>query len=149
MAFQFPLATVLRVRVIREEREERMLQQILHRIVLTLHAIEDIDAQTAQANSHRVSHLRAQVPGRQVHEAYGEVNYLREQRKELEAQMEQLEQLREKQFATYQAARRDREMLTDMHDRQHVLYSSDASRREQKTLDDNFNARSFRANRQQ
>jgi flagellar export protein FliJ len=148
MAFQFSLATVLRVRIIREEREERMLQQILHRISLTLQSMREIDEQMEQANRSRALEFFKPVAGRQVHNAYGEISYLRQSRKDLEQQIEQLEQLKEKQFVIYEAARRDREMLTDMHEKKRDLYDFEMARREQKTLDDNFVARRGRGQHQ-
>jgi len=49
--------------------------------------------------------------------------------------------LRDRQIIVYEGARRSREMLTDMHDEQRSVFDSDTSRREQKTLDDNYIAR--------
>lgn len=148
MAFQFSLATVLRVRIIREEREERMLQQILHRINLTMQSIHEVDAQMEHANRARGSELFKPVAGRQVHNEYGEISYLRESRKALCGQLEQLEQLKEKQFVIYEAARREREMLTEMHEKKRGVYDFEMARREQKTLDDNFVARRGRGHHQ-
>jgi hypothetical protein len=55
--------------------------------------------------------------------------------------MKKLEQLRQKQLKIYEAARRDREMLTDMRDVKRSAYESDVARTAQKTLDDNYIAR--------
>jgi flagellar biosynthesis chaperone FliJ len=65
----------------------------------------------------------------------------KQRRKDLEDQRKQLEQARDAQLRVYEAARRDREILTNMHDKQRAAYESDQTRREQKTLDDQTLAR--------
>lgn len=144
MAFKFPLATVLRVRTIREDREERMLQQILFEIGQTVRLIEHIDNELARQNVKRSSKLLTTEEGRDVHASYGEHASLKQQRKEIEAHLEKLEQLREIQIQAYEAARRDREMLTDMRKTQRDEYWTAIAKREQKALDDNFGARRLR-----
>jgi len=73
--------------------------------------------------------------------AYEEIKELKETRIALLAQVEKLEQLRDKQIIVYESARRNREMLTDMRDEKHSAYNSEMARSEQKTLDDNYLAR--------
>lgn len=141
MSFQFPLATVLRVRGIVEEREERLLQQILFEISQTMEALALTDAEIVGSNSSRNDDVFKKIAGYNVHASYGEVKGLKQSRKELEEKIEKLEQLRDKQIKVYEDARRNREMLTDMHKSQRNAYESGQARREQMTLDDNFIAR--------
>ncbi|MGA2671882.1 MAG: hypothetical protein ABSE99_01530 [Terracidiphilus sp.] len=141
MAFHFSLGTVLRVRGIVEEREERLLQQILFEITQTLEAIAQTDAQLAKLDELRRESLFQHFNGHNFHATYGEVEELKKNRKELECKVEKLEQLREKQILVYEAARRNREMLTDMREEKRTAYESDMARLDQKTLDDNFIAR--------
>lgn len=141
MAFRFSLATVLRVRVIAEEREERMLQKILFEIAQLNEAVARTDAAMAELNSSRRTDLFKAVVGRHLHASYGGVEELRQRRIDLEAQLEKFEQLREIQVKAYEAARRDREMLTDMREERRGAYDVDVARNEQKTLDDNYIAR--------
>jgi flagellar FliJ protein len=141
MAFQFSLATVLRVRGVLEEREERMLQKILFEISQTLEAIARTDAEIAGSDASRRTDVFKPFIGRNFHASYGEVKELRQSRKDLELQIEKLEQLRDRQLIVYEGARRNREMLTDMREAKRGAYESDVARREQKTLDDNFIAR--------
>jgi flagellar FliJ protein len=141
MAFHFSLGTVLRVRGIVEEREERLLQQILFEISQTFEAIAQTDAQLAKLDDLRRQSLFQHFNGHNLHASYGEVEELKKNRKELEARMEKLEQLRDKQILVYETARRNREMLTDMREEKRTAYESDLARVEQKTLDDNYIAR--------
>lgn len=141
MAFKFPLATVLRVRGIIEEREEGILQKILFDISQTFDGLERIEVQIAESDAARLADILKPSFGRDLHASYGEVKDLKQRRKELEAQIQKLEQARDVQLLIYEAARRDREMLTDMRQKKRTAYDSDLSRSEQKTLDDNYNAR--------
>jgi flagellar FliJ protein len=141
MAFNFPLATVLRVRGILEEREERLLQKILFEINQSFESLAKIDSEIAGSDASRNEDIFKPFFGHNLHASYGEVKALKQRRKEFEEQIIKLEELRDRQIIVYEGARRSREMLTDMHDEQRSVFDSDTSRREQKTLDDNYIAR--------
>jgi flagellar export protein FliJ len=141
MAFQFSLDTVLRVRGILEEREERMLQKILFEISQTLETLARTDAEIVESNASRRADILKPLIGHHLHASYGEVKELNKSRKNLEEQIEKLKQLRDRQVTVYEAARRNREMLTDMRKEKRSAYESDLDRRDQKTLDDNYIAR--------
>src|SRR5580698_1325595 len=131
MSFQFQLATVLRVRGIVEEREERLLQQILFEISQAIEALALTDAELNGTNASRSNEVFKQLAGYNVHASYGEMKDLKQSRIELEEKIEKLKQLRDKQVKVYEAARRNREMLTDMHKTQRHAYDSGLARREQ------------------
>ncbi len=141
MAFQFPLATVLRVRGIIEECEEAKLQKILFDISKVFDELERADAQLAETDASRQADVLKPFIGLQVHASYGEVKELKQRRKELAAQIQELEQARDRQLLIYEAARRNREMLTDMREKKRTAYDTDIRKREQKVLDDNYIAR--------
>jgi flagellar export protein FliJ len=141
MAFQFSLATVLRMRGIVEEREEGILQKILSDISKVFDELVQTDAQFAKLDASRHAEVFKPCIGLQFHASYGEVHELRQRRKELEGQIQKLEQARDEQLIVYEAARRDREMLTDMRAKKRIAYDSAINKREQSTLDDNYIAR--------
>jgi flagellar FliJ protein len=141
MGFQFSLETVLRVRGIVEEREERMLQQITFEISQTKERLAQIDAEITGLDAARRADVLKPSIGHNIHASYGELKALKQSREDQRAKVEKLEQLRKRQVAVYEAAHRNREMLTDMHDEKRNAYESDMARREQKTIDDNFIAR--------
>jgi flagellar export protein FliJ len=141
MAFQFSLATVLRVRGIIEEREEGILQKILFDISKIFDELERTDAQLAESDAARHIDVFKPYIGLQVHAAYGQVQELKQRRKNLEGQIQKLEQTRDAQLIVYEAARRDREMLTDMREKKRTAFDADVNKREQKALDDNYIAR--------
>ena len=141
MAFQFSLNTVLRVRGILEEQEERMLQKILFEIAQTIEAMARADEEMVRLDASRHNEVLQQIIGNHVHASYGEMMRLKQMRKDLEERLGKLQQLRDRQLVVYKTARQNREMLTDMREVKRGEYESDASRREQKTLDDNYIAR--------
>jgi flagellar FliJ protein len=145
MAFRFSLATVLRVRVILEEQEERMLQRILFEIVQTQEAIARIQAELSGTTALRRAEVNKPDIGHNIQASYGYVQQLKQSRKEHEEKLEKLKQLRDKQVKIYETARRNREMISDLREEKRNAYESELARTEQKTLDDNFNARRGRA----
>lgn len=141
MGFQFSLEAVLKVRGIQEEREERLLQQILFEISQAQEALARNEAELAKSNASRHEEISNTVLGRNIHILYGEIRQLKENEKTLLARIEKLHELRDKQLKVYQAARRNREMLSDMRDNHLNAYEAETSRAEQKVLDDNYIAR--------
>jgi len=141
MGFQFSLATVLRVRGILEEQEERMLQKILFEIAQTREALARTEAEISESDASRRADIFKPFIGRNLHASYGEVKELQQNKKNLEEQIAKLEQLRDRQIVVYENARRNREMLTNMHEEKRSAYESDLARLEQKTIDDNYIAR--------
>jgi len=141
MGFQFSLATVLRVRTIHEEREERMLQQILFQIAQTRQAVAVSDSAIRKANDLRAADTDRSLIGRNLHDSYGQIEQLKQDRLQLVERLGKLEHLKEMQVTIYDAARQSRELLTDMREKKRGLYDSDVSRREQSVLDDNYIAR--------
>ncbi len=141
MAFHFSLATVLRVRIIIEEREEGRLQKLLFDISKVFDELERIDTRIEQADDAR--HIEVSKPciGLDVQARYGDVKELRQRRKDLEDKIQKLEEARDKQLAVYEAARRNREMLTQMREKTRTAYDIEMNKREQKILDDNYISR--------
>jgi len=118
-----------------------MLQRILFEISQVQETLARIDAQIANSDASRCAAVFKPFAGHDLHAFYGEVKELQQSKKDLEGQIGKLEQLRDRQFIAYAAARRDREMLTDMREEKRSEYDSDMARSEQKTIDDNYTAR--------
>jgi flagellar export protein FliJ len=141
MAFHFSLATVLRVRTIIEEREEGILQKILFDISKVFDDLERIDERIEEADNARHAEALKPCIGLDVHTRYGEVKDLKQRRKDFEDKIQKLEEARDKQLAIYEAARRNREMVTDMREKKRTAHDAEMTKREQKTLDDNYISR--------
>jgi flagellar export protein FliJ len=141
MAFKFSLATVLRIRTIAEEREERMLQHIQREIINTQQTLDTLDQAVVRHTSSRIEQRFRTFDGSFVHSSYGEITKLRSDRNDTADRLEKLVQLKVIQVYTYAAARRNREMLTEMSHAKQSAYNAEAARRDQAILDDNFIAR--------
>jgi flagellar export protein FliJ len=141
MAHKFSLAAVLRVRGIIEEREESNLQKILSDINQVFQALERTDTLLADSENARYADVLKPSIGLQVQASYAEVKHLKQLRKNLVAQIQKLEEARDAQLLLYEAAKRNRQMLTDMRQKQRDVYNAELTKREQKTLDDNYIAR--------
>jgi flagellar export protein FliJ len=141
MAFKFSLDAVLRVRGIVEEREERMLQKILFEISQTQETLVRTDSEIVGSDAARCADVFKPFIGRNLHDSYGEMKELKQNKADLEGQIDKLKQLRDRQRVVYESARRNREMLTDIRDDKRGAYESDNARREQQILDDNHMAR--------
>ena len=145
MAFEFSLATVLRVRDIVEQREERLLQRIQQQITQTSQALAETNADISRWNVRGTTELFSHAVGRDFQASYAALQQLKLSREELLGQLEKLKQLREIQLTVYRASRCEREMLTDMRDKKRAVYNSGMTRRAQSTLDDDFVARQRRS----
>jgi flagellar export protein FliJ len=141
MAFKFSLGSVLRVRGIVEEREERMLQSIQLELSRAQESLARTEAEIEGSDASRQAEVFKAFLGHNLHASYGEVKQLKETREVLVERIEKLKQLRDRQVVVYQQARRNREMLTDMREEKRSEYDSDVARDAQKTLDDNYIAR--------
>jgi flagellar FliJ protein len=145
MAFSFSLATVLRVREILEDQQERLLQKILFEIAQVRENLARTEAAIAGSDDSRREEIMKPLAGHDFQASYEEIKALKQTKEELRATIGKLEQLRDRQLSAYEAARRNREMLTDMRDEKRDAYEADMAQREQKTLDDNFIARRGRS----
>ena len=146
MGFQFPLASVLQVRIRAEEREEVLLQNILLELSKAADSLRNLDAALSDAQQQRQVNLSASKTGFDLHALYEEVDKLKLRRLEIQTQIGKLEQLRDKQLIAYRAARQNREALAQLHERQLLEYQVGWDKREQKNLDDISSGRHVRKN---
>lgn len=144
MSYNFPLSSVLWLREVVEEREERLLKNIQQEITSTVDQLSSLATEFAGADADWLGTMSNSCRGIHLHARYEQLEALRQRRKELEQRLEKLEELRGKQLAAYQLARRDREMLDGLHDQGLAAYATDMAKREQSTLDDTFGAQHAR-----
>jgi len=144
MAFRFPLATVLRYRDSVEEREERALRRILLEIARTRHQIDQLTLQIARAQETRNNAMHEPLSAFQLQCMLIEIDAAGNRKKALIESLATLERQRVIQMSAYQAAHRDRQMLSDMATRQRDAYEQERAKAQQKFLDDIFAARAQR-----
>ena len=141
MTFRFSLATVLRVREIAEEKEERLLTQILSQIAKTQQELHELKAQVDMLLRRSEDELASSISAAQLHITYGHMRALELMQKDVAEQLVKLESLRDQQMKVYAAARRSREVLSELREAQMERFRYDLLRQEQALMDDNFAAR--------
>ena len=144
MRFQFSLATVLRLREIAEEREERLLGQILNQMAHTRQKISDLQVKRAHLVSRREDGLSRQISAAELQIAYGHMNFLDEQQQSARDYLARLEVSRQQQVKVYEAAHQARDLLAGMREEQLEEFRREQTRQEQSAMDDNFIARRSR-----
>jgi flagellar FliJ protein len=144
MAFRFALETVLRVRSVIEEREERLLKNILYEVSQARESLVRTEHEIAEVNQLRQAEVFKPFTGLDLQASYGHLSDLKQRKNESEAQLTKLEQLRARQMTVYERARQNREMLTNMREDKLTAFETSESRREQQVLDDTFAARKSR-----
>lgn len=141
MPARFPLEAVLKVRENAELREERVLSQILAQINETRRSIERIDSDLAGTLAARLSEVQHPLLASHLHSSYARRALLQQARNDLDQQISQWFHLRDRQMSIYQAARRDREMITDLREQHQRNQERQLARLEQIALDETFLAR--------
>jgi|SRR5580698_2703870 flagellar export protein FliJ len=144
MAFRFTLATVLRFRESVEKREELALQRILLEMARVRREIERITAEIAAAHEARNRAMQNPLPASYIQGLLNDTETAAERRRNLVQALAALEKQHLLQTQKYQAAHRDRQMLSDMKAKKRDVYEQERARATQKVLDDIFAARSHR-----
>jgi flagellar export protein FliJ len=144
MGFRFSLAAVLRFRESVEKREELALQKLLLEMSRMRREIERLGTEIVRA--HQAQNQAMQTPLAAVHlqSMLKEIDAIADRKKALIASLAALDREREIQTKKYQAAHRDRQMLSDMQSKQLDVYEQERARAQQKFLDDIFAARAQR-----
>jgi len=141
MGFRFPLATVLRVREIAEDREERRLAYILSQIGRARQSLREVQTQNSNLILVREAQIRKQLSAAQLQISYNQLRALEIMQKEIQSQLSNLETLRDQQTKIYEAAHRDREVISGMREKQLGRFQYEQARREQNSMDDTFASR--------
>jgi flagellar export protein FliJ len=144
MAFHFTLATVLRLREIAEQREERLLTRILAQITSTRQSLDELQQEVSTLLRLRERELQTSAPAAKLHITYAQMRSLEVMQREVNEQLAKLEGLRQQQMKVYEAAHRAREVVAGLRENQLQAYLYQQARAEQKLMDDNFIARYLR-----
>jgi flagellar export protein FliJ len=138
MAFRFPLHSVLHLRQSLEHQQELRLRAANQQVARVQHAIEQTEARREQMRTVRAQELGGGLTAAELRFELQCEEAIVRQRRELEAQLARLQQLRDEQRAILERARQARETLEAVRDRQVRVYQQEAARREQRRLDDLF-----------
>lgn len=141
MAFRFPLETVLRLRQIAEEREERAMEQILREMAQQRQQLVDLAASRRQLIDQGETMLRGKIAAAELLLLRGQIRALEDREANGKKHLAHLEQQRQEQKKTYEAAHRNREILSRMREQQMEQFKRVQVRKEQIQMDDIFSCR--------
>ena len=144
MAFRFSLASVLSFRESIEKREELALQKVQLEVARVLRSIDKLTADLIDALDARDRALQTPTPAFYLQGMQEEMAAAILAKQNLSATLQSLKREREKQIAVYQAAHRNRELLTDLLTQQKNTWEQKQLKTQQKSLDDIFAARAQR-----
>jgi flagellar export protein FliJ len=138
MSFHFPLAAVLRYRESMEQRERlalERLQQEIARAEVTMRQIGEVRSTATQA---LLADLARGIRAAEVQAAYEHQYTLEQQQQALQTLSQELKKKWRQQLASYELARRNRETMENLRQKQLDAYSREQAKREQAVIDDLF-----------
>ena len=145
MAYRFALASVLRVRELAAQQEERTLARILGEIERLRGAIERSEVELAEAAAGRQQvFAAASLPAMHLHASYAMAQEIRARGGLLRQQLANFEELRRLQIVRYEDAYRRREVLVSLRDKHRDAWVVARTRQEGKAADEAFLARRHR-----
>jgi len=138
LAFHFPLESVLHFRVSLEHQQELRLRAANQKVARVRHLIEQANQRSRELHAMQLTWLGAGMTAAELRFELQCEAELQRERHNLEQQLVALQKLCEQQRELFQRAKRARETLESVRDRQLVLYQKDSARREQRQLDNLF-----------
>lgn len=141
MGFRFPLASVLRLRELAEEREERLLQSIHGEIA---RASESLDQKTAEIEAvcaSRDSNTSEPLLAVELQSSYAKLDTLGDSRKQLMEHIGKLQELKDRQVVAYRTALQAREALGQIRSQRQSEHETRIARQEDRNVDDAFGAK--------
>jgi flagellar protein FliJ len=146
MSFQFPLAAVLRYRESLEQREYLALERIQQEVTRVELRIRQVEEACSTASQTRAAELARGIRAVEVQAAYEYQKALDQQREALLTLLQELKMKWRQQLASYELARRNRETLEKLREKQFDIYVREQAKREQSVIDDIFLSRRGRGN---
>lgn len=138
MPFHFPLAAVLRYRESMEQREHlalERLQQEIARIEVRMRQIGGVRSTATQAV---LAELTRGTRAADVQAAYEHQRALEQQHEALQTLLQELKKQWRQQLVIYELARRNRETVENLRQRQLDAYSREQAKHQQAVIDDLF-----------
>jgi flagellar export protein FliJ len=146
MAFHFSLAAVLRFRESIEQREYLALERIQQEIGRVELRINQIERDFSVAAQGRAKELAEGTRAAVMQSAYEYEKALEQEIERLRKEWQELKIRWKQQLAYYELARRNRETLDKLREKQLSAYTQELAKREQAVVDDLFLSRRRRGN---
>jgi flagellar export protein FliJ len=138
MSFHFPLAAVLRYRESIEQREHLALERLQQAIAGAEVRMRQIGEDRSTAAQTLLADLARGTRAAEVQSAYEYQRVLEQQQEALQTLSQELKKKWRQQLVTYELARRHRETMENLRQKQLDVYSREQAKREQAVIDDLF-----------
>jgi flagellar export protein FliJ len=138
MAFHFSLRALLRLRESVEKAELLRLQSIAAQAVQLRLEIESIDSEIKTRRQELLDQTAGGISGAELHLAALSEAARQQRRAQMLIKLNEVEQLRKKQQLRYTHAHQQREILSNLRERQLSVYVREQARREQQQIDELF-----------
>ncbi len=138
MAFVFNLKSVLRVREIREEAALQRLRAVLAQFAAARAEIQMLDDSVQSNRKDMCAASLSGMSGAELHFQSAGESAQSERRKFLVGRLQELERAQQAQRALYVQARQQREIVSNLRERQLLAYNLEESRRTQREIDEMF-----------
>ncbi len=138
MAFHFSLRALLRLRESVEKAELLRLQTIAAQAVQLRLEIESIDDEIKTRRQELLDQTASGISGAELHLAALSEAARQQRRAQNLNKLNEVEQLRRKQQLRYTHAHQQREILSNLRERQLSVYVREQARREQQQIDELF-----------
>lgn len=144
MAFRFSLETVLRLREIAEQREERAMQAILRNMAQQRQELITLAAHRERLVDQCAVLLRAKTSAAELLLLQGQIQATADLEAQGRKHLAHIEEQRQAQMRIYETAHRDREVLSNEKQQQAGGFKRVQARREQMEMDNVFSSRRTR-----
>ena len=138
MAFQFRLHAVLRIRKSLEQQEEALLRMVNQQIQSAVSKLEQMDQYRDALQANKCTTLQGGSTSGEIMFLEECQGTLQQYRLHLERELSALQQLGSLQRARLEEARRQREIVDSLREKQFGLYREEQARKEQREIDDLF-----------
>jgi len=138
MPFRFPLHAVLRMRESLEKAELQKLRICAAEVTGVRAEIESLNAEITSAQRALSEQTVEGISGAELQWGTVTDELRKEKLTRLQAKLNDLELARRKQQQKYGEARRQREILSNLRDREYSAYQLEMSKREQQQIDELF-----------
>jgi flagellar export protein FliJ len=138
MAFHFSLRALLRLRESVEKAELLRLQTIAAQAVQMRIQIESLDGEILARRQELLDQAASGISGAELHLAALSEAVRQQRRTAMLTKLREIEQARKKQQLRYTHARQQREILSNLRERQLSVYLREQARREQQQVDELF-----------
>ena len=141
MGFRFPLETVLRLRQIAEQREERAVEEILRKMAQQRQQLTDLAAERKRIVQQCETVLRSKTSAAELLLLQGQTQAIKQSETNGRQQLAKFEEQRQAQMKVYETAHQNRELLSRMREQQVEQFDRVQVRKEQMQMDDAFSCR--------